>query len=213
MNDALDILLLRHGQTDANASNVVQGHQPTPLNAIGQEQAMKLARRLAAWTPKIQIVISSDLPRAVQTAEPIAAALDVPVVINAAWRERHFGEMEGKTVEPHQVWSFASGDVVLPGAETYGDFHRRVQNALLAIRSQVGQKRVVAVVTHGGPCRAILRMLVDGRLPLAVDQPAPEIVPIANCSIMHLIQRRDGWQLQSINDAVHLNKTTSLDAG
>ena len=121
--------------------------------------------------------------------------------------------MEGKTVEPHQVWSFASGDVVLPGAETYGDFHRRVQDALLAIRSQAGEKRVIAVVTHGGPCRAILRMLIDGRLPLAAGQSPPEIVPIVNCSIMHLIQTNDRWQLQCVNDAAHLNETTSLDAG
>jgi len=71
----LTLLLLRHGQTDSNAAGIVQGHLPVPLNDLGHRQAAALAARLAAASPRIGRLISSDLSRAAQTAESIARAL------------------------------------------------------------------------------------------------------------------------------------------
>ena len=68
------ILFIRHGQTDANRDGIVQGHQPTPLNDLGHRQALMLARRLQSYSPAIEVLVSSDLLRAVQTSRPIAAA-------------------------------------------------------------------------------------------------------------------------------------------
>ena len=69
MNREIHLLLLRHGQTDSNASGIVQGHLPVPLNALGRQQAAALAGRLRTYTPRIGRLVSSDLARAAQTAE------------------------------------------------------------------------------------------------------------------------------------------------
>src|SRR5687768_7173665 len=91
MHPELHLFLLRHGQTDSNAAGVVQGHLPVPLNDLGRRQAALLAARLTVASPRIGRVISSDLPRAAQTAQPIAAALGLSIEFDAAWRERTRG--------------------------------------------------------------------------------------------------------------------------
>src|SRR5580700_4292225 len=116
MSDArdVDILLLRHGQTDANASGVLQGHQPTPLNVLGVRQAKLLAQRLAAIQPPLDVLVSSDLRRAAQTAGSIAATCGLRVHADAAWRERSFGLLEGKPVGERATWQAASGEMDPP---------------------------------------------------------------------------------------------------
>src|SRR5688572_10288817 len=86
------VLLLRHGQTDANAGGVLQGWRPTPLNAAGHAQAWRLAQRLATFTPPVRRLVSSDLVRARQMAEAIAATLGLDPTFDSAWRERGLGE-------------------------------------------------------------------------------------------------------------------------
>lgn len=210
------ILLLRHGLTDANAGNVIQGHRPTPLNALGHEQARRLAGRLVEYAPRLTQLISSDLPRAVQTAEPIGRACGLELRLDDAWRERCFGEMEGKSAAECDIWRAAAGEIDPPGAESAAGFMDRIAGALNAVQRQHPPESVVGIVTHGGPCRAILRMLIDGRLPLAEPQQKPELAMIANCSIMHLIHRAGGaWELKSLNDVAHLADlgATLRDAG
>ena len=84
----LHIVLVRHGQTEANATGIVQGHLPTSLNELGHRQARLVARRLATFEPRIDLIISSDLPRTRETATPLAAALSMGVHYDPAWRER-----------------------------------------------------------------------------------------------------------------------------
>ncbi|MGE5607987.1 MAG: histidine phosphatase family protein [Bacillota bacterium] len=213
------ILLLRHGLTDANANGVIQGHRPTPLNEVGQEQARRLANRLARYSPAMDVLISSDLPRAAQTAEPIAKACKKLIVFEQAWRERYFGEFEGTTAAEREIWRAAAGEVDPPGAEAASSFAARIQNALQRIPADYPYANAVGVVTHGGPCRAILRMLIDGRLRMAEGAARPELVMIGNCSIMHLVYTQDDsegtWSIQRLNDVSHLGQmgTTLRDVG
>src|SRR5688500_14094512 len=118
MGKEMTILLLRHGQTDSNASGIVQGHLPVPLNELGHRQATALAARLRVATPRIGRLISSDLPRAAQTAEPIAAGLGLPIEFDARWRERLLGEFQGKSVGERRTWTLATGEETPPGAES-----------------------------------------------------------------------------------------------
>ena len=213
------ILLLRHGQTDANASGTLQGHLPTPLNLTGQRQAQRLAERLRAWRPPVTVLLSSDLPRAAQTAGPVAAACGLSVAYDDAWRERSFGPLlEGKLVKDRSIWSVAGGEVDPPGAEPSADFLGRVRAALLDLAADRRRPPTTAVVTHGGPMRGILKMLIDGRLKLTRGHPPIELVPIANCSVMHLVARhyRRGvrWRLAAVNDVAHLGDiVTTRDMG
>ena len=216
--DTTDILLLRHGQTDANAAGTLQGHLPTPLNMTGVRQAQRLADRLASWRPPLSALVSSDLPRAAQTAGPIAAACGLPVSYDPAWRERGFGLLEGKPIGDRAMWQVAGGDVDPPGAEPSADFLARVRHALLAVATARRARSTLAVVTHGGPIRGVLKMLIDGRLATVRGHGPVELVPIANCSVLHLQARhyREGtrWRLVSVNDIAHLHElVTTPDAG
>ena len=216
--DTTDILLLRHGQTDANASGTLQGHLPTPLNRTGVQQAQRLADRLASWRPPLSVLVSSDLPRAAQTAAPIAAAGGLRVSYDPAWRERGFGLLEGKPVVNRELWQVAGGEVDPPGAELAATFLGRVRDALLALASSQRGRSTVAVVTHGGPIRGVLKMLIDGRLETVRGHAPVELVAIANCSVLYLQARhyRDGirWRVGSVNDVTHLRElVTTLDMG
>ena len=209
----LNLLLLRHGQTDSNAGGIVQGHLPVPLNDLGRRQAALLAARLKLATPRIGRVISSDLPRAAQTAEPIARGLGLPIEFDSAWRERLLGEFQGRSVGERRTWTLATGDETPPGAESVGEFESRVRAALDAI-AMPADGSAVAVVTHGGPVRVVLRMLSDGRL--AVDGDAPPLPPlIENCSILQLHRTREGrWRIACVNEASHLAELrTATDSG
>lgn len=215
MKTAHHILLLRHGLTDANARGVIQGHQPTPLNSLGFQQAQCLARRLAQRRPPLELLVSSDLLRAAQTAKIVGEACRLPVRYDMAWRERYFGEWEGTTAAQREIWKAASGDVHPPGAESADAFASRIHHALTALPSRHPDFTLIGVVTHGGPCRTVLKMLADGRLPLAEGQSPPELVMIANCSIMHLIHEDGRWRLVGLNDVEHLAEPgiTLKDAG
>jgi len=202
------ILLLRHGQTDANAQGRLQGHLPTPLNLAGVRQANLLAGRLAAHAPPVELIISSDLPRATETAAPIASACGLRLKVDPAWRERSFGLLEGKPVGDKGLWEVASGESDPPGAEPSSDLRKRIRDALLGVARNHSNKQVIAVVTHGGPIRTILKMLAEGSLEVTRNHPPVEVTTVPNCSILHLIARHysEGirWKVDAVNDVSHL---------
>jgi broad specificity phosphatase PhoE len=219
----LHVLLLRHGLTDANATGTVQGHSPTPLNATGHRQAALLAGAVAGWRPRVAALVSSDLRRAAQTAEPIGRACGLAPRYDPAWRERGLGEMEGRAFAGRDIWRAAAGehdDAGARGVEPAGAFRSRVRAALLALPTQFPGTAAVAVVTHGGCVRAILTMLADGQLARAAGQDPVEVVEIANCSILHLVAERGdagaeaAWRVACVNDVAHLAGLESrADAG
>jgi broad specificity phosphatase PhoE len=213
MHRELTLLLLRHGQTDSNAAGVVQGHLPVALNEFGHRQAALLAARLKTATPRIGRLISSDLPRAAQTAQPIARALELPIEFDAAWRERLLGVFQGKPVGERRLWTLASGEETPPGAESAGEFEARVRTALERLEAPVDGVPI-AVVTHGGPVRVVLKMLNEGRLPSDGDRPPPPPL-IENCSILQLHRTTRGtWRIACVNDASHLEELrTATDEG
>jgi probable phosphoglycerate mutase len=205
------ILLLRHGQTDANAAGTLQGHQPTPLNLTGIRQANLLAARLAGFSPPVGAIVSSDLPRAAETASPIASACGLSIQFDPSWRERSFGLLEGKPVGDKKLWDVASGEIDIPGAEPSADLRKRIHDALLAIPKNYPDVQTVAVVTHGGALRSILKMLADGVLPSTRGEtPSHNLPVIPNCSILHLLARAypDGfrWKIDAVNDVSHLRE-------
>jgi broad specificity phosphatase PhoE len=210
MNRSTHILLIRHGQTDANANGQLQGHQPTPLNMTGLRQANFLAARLAGHAPPVEVVISSDLTRASETAAPLAAACGLQLILDPAWRERGFGLLEGKPVGDVGMWKAASGEFDPPGAEPWADVRKRIHDALVSIPRTYASNQLIAVVTHGGPIRTVLRLLAEGELPTARGHQPIDVQVIPNASILHLIARHysDGlrWKVESVNDVSHLDE-------
>jgi probable phosphoglycerate mutase len=149
------LICIRHGETDWNLQQRFQGQIDIPLNATGRAQAQRLAAHLAAEAP--DLLFSSDLQRAWQTAEPLAAAWGLPVTAVPGLREQSFGVLEGLDVptiqREHpalwQDWLLHRGDFALPRGESLRQFHARVLGAVgQLVQAHAGQRLVL--VTHGG---------------------------------------------------------------
>lgn len=205
------LLLLRHGQTDANAANIVQGHMPTELNELGHRQSRLLAARLAKFEPRIELLLCSPLRRAVQTAEPVAAALGLPLEIAPFWVERYFGSGQGKPADLARIISHGTlSHVDPPDAEPKDAFDARVREAI----ESVPPLGITAVVTHGGVIGSVYRQLIDGRI--ACLNPPRTRPSVLNCSLQHLVRPSPGdpWSVVCLSDASHLQGAESAaDAG
>ncbi len=206
---SLRVLLVRHGLTDDNLSGIAQGQRQVPLNETGRQQARQLARRLAGEGLLADVVVSSDLCRAAETAQIIAAAIQAPIVYDPQWRERSLGELEGRVVGVEGIWLAAVGEHTPAGAESLPQFIERIRDAVCGLGAQHPAAATIVVVAHGGPLRSILQMLHYGALPLAAGQRQPEVVNIVNCSVMELECQMDGqlqrWRVRRLNDAGHLD--------
>jgi probable phosphoglycerate mutase len=214
------LLLIRHGQTDANRLGIVQGHSQWELNALGRRQAALVAERLGDFKPKIDVLVCSDLLRAQQTARPIAAALgDLPIHSDAAWRERCYGQFENLSPEARQHRMTELGlcdNDIPPGAQTIEEYQRQVREAFLSVPKLFADARCIAIVTHGGACKSVLAMLADGRLP-ATHKVAVDARYTPNCSVTHLTLRHAerAFKLELVHCTEHLSsiEATATDNG
>jgi broad specificity phosphatase PhoE len=201
------VLLIRHGQSEGNAARRFGGHTATPLSALGRRQAEATARALSRET--ITAIYSSDLLRAVETATPLARALNLELTETGAFRERSVGHMEGLTFEaaaqkfPDEYAALLRRDFdhVLVGGESYRQLLDRAAGELdRAIAANHGG--TIAVFSHTGTI-CILALHLMG----ALDSPTPRPVWLAtsNCGIARIQLRDDGFiRVMAINDTRHL---------
>jgi broad specificity phosphatase PhoE len=153
----MKLILVRHGETDWNVRELVQGHKGVPLNKKGLEQAKKAGLRLKK--EPIDIIYSSDLKRAKQTAAEIAKFHKVPTRYSKLIRERKFGKLEGISRAEYKKLRDGSGVPKYlyrpPGGENYIDIRKRVRK-FLAMLSKKHSNQTVVVVSHGGVIRAFI---------------------------------------------------------
>lgn len=201
------VLLIRHGQSQGNAEGRFGGHTATPLSARGRRQSEATARALSSET--FSAIYSSDLPRAVETAMPLARLTGLEVLGTEAFRERSVGVMEGLTFEeaaalhPEQYAALLRRDFehVLLGGESYRQLLDRAARELdRAIEQHRGG--CIAVFSHTGTI-CILTLHLMGAL------DAPELRPVwiatSNCGITRFELRADGFvRVLAINDTRHL---------
>lgn len=214
-------IVIRHGETEWNVANRVQGHGDSKLTAAGRAQALALARRLA--DEPFDLLVSSDLGRALETAQPLAEASGHAIRRDARLRERSFGAGEGLSYDeigkrfpgafPRVGTASASEsseadidpDYAIPGGESRRRFHERVAAAFEAMAAEHSGARIV-VVTHGGVLGALYRH-VHG-IPVAAAQR----IPIANASYNAV--SRDGpgaWIVHAWADIAHLPDGAAFD--
>jgi len=200
-----ELILIRHGETDWNRELRFQGQLDVPLNAIGLEQARRVAGRLAQES--VHQLISSDLQRALQTAQAVAGQMTAQVepVLDAALREQHFGVVEGLCVPDIQQkfpqawaqWVRFDAHYAFEGGECTRDFHARVLAALRALAHRhAGQ--TVAVVTHGG----VLDMVYRSALGLSLS--GPRVSEIPNAGINRVRLSGEGIEIVDWADTRHL---------
>jgi probable phosphoglycerate mutase len=158
MADPLTLLLVRHGQSEWNAAGLMQGQTPhVPLTELGHQQAARAAAELAALTADgvgPGALVSSDLRRAVQTAEHCAAATGLRISTTPALREQGYGVLEGRpSRELWDVVDWTDPHWSAEGGESLAQLHGRVSAFLGELRADP-PAAVVALVTHGDTIRA-----------------------------------------------------------
>ncbi|MBV8529588.1 MAG: histidine phosphatase family protein [Candidatus Dormibacteraeota bacterium] len=155
------IRLLRHGESTWNAARRVQGQNASagPLTPRGEQEAEAAAEQFAVKAPRARIVVSSDLPRALETAVIVARRLNRDIETDPALREQALGVLEGQVVGPevtrefNRLWREPWPGP--EGGESVADLYLRVRNALSGIAERWPGVEVIAV-THGGPIRAAI---------------------------------------------------------
>jgi probable phosphoglycerate mutase len=207
-----DLYLIRHGQSVANVTPVVGGMRgDVGLTDLGRQQARLLGERLRAENFGADVLYTSTLPRARQTCEFVAAALDMPAVDDddlqelrpgaadglslAEWRARYPAASDGAIPDPFELFS--------PGGESWATFLTRAGAALSGLVSRHEGERVVAV-THGG--------VVEASFYLALGLGATSVrttFATSNASLTHWQHQQSpsghrAWRLVAFNDARHL---------
>lgn len=181
-----DFYLVRHGESEGNALNIIQGHLDYPLNDSGRTQASAAGD----WfrDREISAAFCSPLKRALETAELIAAKLSAgPVVTDHAFKEIDTGIFSGKSMEenarshPEDFRRYLQSSWEgVPGAERKADLYGRAMDAwrLMRDRSLEGEGAILAV-THGGFIQWMVRAVSGTRewMPL---------YPTGNCGVFHL---------------------------
>jgi len=194
------IYLIRHGQTAGNAQRVVQPPD-TPLSAHGARQAERLGARLA--DAGLTRIISSDYPRARQTAAALDPDGTIRPEVSPLLRERDLGQLRGRPYAEveHQ---FYGPDHDPPDGETWIQFRARVAKAWEHIRDSRGTGSTkLAVVTHGLVCRA----LAEFHLGHPPDTALPDWFP--NASVSH-IDPAPPWTLRLSGCISHLDDLECL---
>ena len=166
------LLFVRHGETDWNAQERIQGHTPTSLNERGRQQAALVAERLASVP--LTAIYSSDLPRARETADAVAAHHNLPVQMETGLRERSFGQWEGLTAQDlerdwAQAWqewkSVGDAELAPPGGEAWAEVQTRFLPALRRIlAAHHNSDDTVLIAGHGGSLRLAVLFALDAPL-------------------------------------------------
>ncbi len=184
------LTLVRHGETAWNYEGRIQGSTDIPLNDTGRVQARGIADTLAAeYAGRDVIVVSSDLGRAAETADIIAAALGTTVSRRLpGLQERSYGDAEGMDAptfyETYGPWHAAD----VPGAETWPVVRER---ALAAIAEAVASAPVgvdVIAVAHGALIREVIMFATDGEFPREGER-------LPNCSATTFRLEGDRWEM------------------
>ncbi|MBX7061351.1 MAG: histidine phosphatase family protein [Acidobacteria bacterium] len=209
------LYLIRHGQSAGNAEGRFGGHSPTPLSDLGLRQADSAAKALQK--EGITAIFSSDLLRAVQTAEPLSRLIDVPVVPTAAFRERNVGVLEGltfdesKAAHPEDFYALVNRNLnhVITEGESYRELlHRSTEELWRILNTHIGGR--VAIFSHTGViCYLTLHLM--GAIHRGT-KTTPWLIT-SNCGINRFeIRSRRNIRVLALNDTRHLMQTTGEDA-
>jgi 2,3-bisphosphoglycerate-dependent phosphoglycerate mutase/probable phosphoglycerate mutase len=199
------LILLRHGQTDYNVTGRMQGHLDSVLTTVGHEQAAVAAPVLAALGP--DRVVSSDLQRAVDTAEVVGTACGLPVKFDSRLRETHLGDWQGRTVAeidrdyPGAIATWRSDPAwAPPGGESRVAVVARSRPVVDELDAEFADSdEASSTVLHVAP-GGLIAGLVTGLMDLPTDV-WPSFGGLGNCRWAVLARRADHprWRLAGYN--------------
>lgn len=201
------ILAIRHGETAWNQEARIQGQLDIPLNDRGLWQATQTAQALR--DESIAAVYTSDLQRAVQTAQPLARHHQQSLQFHLGLRERHFGECQGYTwtelaersPDITDAWRRRVPEFAPPGGESLLALRTRVVQTFDELAERHLGEQIV-VVAHGGVLDIVYRAAAR------VDLQSPRTWSLANAGINRVLWTPEGLSLVGWGDVSHLEGTS-----
>lgn len=178
-------LFVRHGETDWNREGRLQGTRDIPLNDDGRRQAQRLAE---AWDEGADVLVSSPLSRARQTAEILGSRLGL-VLHGTDERlvERSYGACEGLTIAERKE---RYPDLIVPGMESHEAMVARARSFLDSATTEHPGRRIV-VVSHGGFINALLALVSGGEVGTGKTL-------LGNTSVSRVDFTAQGWAVASV---------------
>ncbi len=200
------LLILRHGQTEHNASGIYQGQTNTELSELGLRQADTAAGKLAMRGP-VRIV-SSDLNRALSTADALRAKTGLDVEVEPGLREIDVGTWAGlKHAEVEKRYPVESGAIAAgrdarrgEHGETLAEVGDRTAFVFHQVAATLAPRECAVLVTHGMAAR-LMTAVVAG---WSVSEAAERLTVLENCHWAEVTWRRDRWVVVgwNLSDAV-----------
>lgn len=200
------LCLIRHGETTWNTERRLQGHTDIPLNAKGVLQARQMAQALKDINLAFDVMYTSDLKRAADTANAIVELFGIEAKVDSVLRERHFGALQGlsipeaPSVRPDIWQAHIARDLGhdLEGGESIKQFELRVQTALEKIQERHAGKTIL-IVSHGGTLDMMYR--IASKQALSTER----VVSVPNASLNWITHNAaDGWAVGQWADTRHL---------
>ncbi|WP_214828398.1 histidine phosphatase family protein [Exiguobacterium algae] len=194
-----ELCLVRHGQTDWNRQEIIQGREDNPLNALGRRQAEESAAFLSQeeW----DVIVASPLSRAVDTASYIAEACGMDnegIVLDERFIEREFGYASGKPVKGIYEAVQADDRERIPGLESEDEMRSRVLEGMQHLVETHPGKRII-VVCHSHAIKAALS---------AVDETYTFRHAMRNACSNYITYENGQFYVKAVNVADHITDTT-----
>jgi len=204
------VVLIRHGETTWNLERKYQGQLDSPLTERGIRQARALAARLQHC--QFSHIYASDLGRAWNTAENIAAATGRPLAADLRLRERNFGIFHGLDLAaiqekyPEEFRGYASGDpdYVIPKGESARQLRARALDCLQDLSTRHAGQRFV-MVSHGGVLTALFKHVLG--LPVQASRP----FKVINAGLNVICMDGGRWVIETMGDVGHLRRIEGAD--
>ncbi len=203
----LELVLLRHGESEGNRDRRFGGHGPAPLTALGRLQAAAAAAAILRDGP-LDALYVSDLARAIETARPLAERSGLAPVVTPALRERSVGDWTGRSFEEVQAESPEAWAALLsrdpawcpPGGESHLVCAARLGGFVDELLARHASGRV-ALVSHGLAIDHLLRRFLG----VGPETVARFVFRVDNASLHRIVRRDDGlYRIASVNDVSHL---------
>jgi glucosyl-3-phosphoglycerate phosphatase len=192
------LILMRHGETDWNRNQRLQGHRDIALNAAGQHQALDAAPSIVALRP--DVMVSSDLKRARETATAVSALTGIEPSVDERLRETSMGLWEGLTRDEvirtwpgeWDRWRTTSAHASPPQGESRWEVAQRANKVVLEL--DTGPAARALIVSHGG-----LIVGLTGRLLALPEDSWGTLIGVGNCHWVILRRVAGAWRLHSYN--------------
>lgn len=202
------LIIVRHGEAEGNFKRIYHGWTDSELTQKGHQQAKLMATSLK--DKQIDILYSSSLKRAVQTAQYIAEQKNIPIVTNdrlweingGDWEGRLFADIKATWPEQYDIWENRLHDHAMPNGENVEEFLERLKGEINYI-IEANKGKNICIVTHGTAIRVLLCYFKGYPLDKIVNIPWGE-----NTSVTILDYSEDGFSFKTICDSSHLDEST-----